>query len=123
MILDVGYQNVVPAERVVAIVNSESSPTKREIAAARAANLLTDVTQGRKTRSVIILDNHRLVLSTLRPQTLVPRLNAALDRYSARVMEYGTTLLSEEESEEALDLEKDTGATDDFSDDLDDILG
>ena len=72
--INIGYGNIVAVERIVAIVTAESAPIKRLITKAREESQLIDATQGRKTRGVIITDNHQVILSALQPDTMASRL-------------------------------------------------
>ena len=72
--VNIGYGNYVRPSRIVAILESGSLPMKRLRERSQAANLLLDATAGRKTRSMVILDSHHVVLSALAPQTLHDRL-------------------------------------------------
>jgi hypothetical protein len=75
-LLNVGFGNMVVAERVVAIVAPGSSPIKRLKDEAREAHRLVDATQGRRTRSVIILDSKHVVLSSIQAETVSQRFAA-----------------------------------------------
>ena len=77
--LNVGYGNVVVASRVVAIVSSQSAPMKRLRDWAESAGKLVDATQGRRTRSILILDTDHVVLSAVNPETLLVRLASGED--------------------------------------------
>lgn len=72
--INIGYGNIVAVNRIVAIVTADSAPIKRLIAEAREKSELIDATQGRKTRGVIITDNHQVILSALQPDTMASRL-------------------------------------------------
>ena len=72
-LLNIGYGNVVLADKVIAIVSSESAPIKRIIADAKKDEMLIDATYGRKTRSVIIADSGHVILSALQPETIAGR--------------------------------------------------
>lgn len=72
--LNLGFSNHVSKRRVVAIVSSESQPIKRMIAQARDEGRLIDVTYGRSTRSVVVLDSGHVVLSAVGHDTLAVRL-------------------------------------------------
>ena len=74
-LLNIGFGNVVSANRVVAIVSPESAPIKRIIQEARENNILIDATYGRKTRAVIIADSGHIILSAVQPETVAGRLN------------------------------------------------
>lgn len=73
-LLNVGFGNMVMASRVVAIITPGSAPTKRLKEEAKEARKLIDVTQGRKTRSIIITDSDHVVLSAVEATTVANRL-------------------------------------------------
>ena len=73
-LLNVGFDNAVAAQRIVAIVAAEPSPIKRLREAADRHQKLVDATNGRRTRTVIITDSDHVVLSSLQTETLVERL-------------------------------------------------
>lgn len=73
-LLNVGFGNMVMASRVVAIVTPGSAPTKRLKEEAKEARKLIDVTQGRKTRSIIVTDSDHIVLSAVEAGTVANRL-------------------------------------------------
>ena len=73
-LLNVGFDNAVSAERVVAVVSAEPSPIKRLREAANRHQKLIDATNGRRTRTVIITDSDHVVLSSLQPETVAQRL-------------------------------------------------
>ncbi|MBI5496780.1 MAG: DUF370 domain-containing protein [Deltaproteobacteria bacterium] len=72
-VLNVGFGNVVPKSRVVAIVSPASAPMKRLKEAARAAGKLVDATQGRRTRGIVVTDSDHVVLSAIQAETLAAR--------------------------------------------------
>ena len=73
-LLNVGFDNAVSAERVIAVVSAEPSPIKRLREAANRHQKLIDATNGRRTRTVIITDSDHVVLSSLQPETVAQRL-------------------------------------------------
>ena len=73
-LVNIGFGNIVSAERIVAIVSPESAPIKRMVQEARDRGVLIDATYGRRTRAVLIMDNDHLVLSALQPETVANRL-------------------------------------------------
>jgi regulator of extracellular matrix RemA (YlzA/DUF370 family) len=73
-LVNVGYGNVVVAERVVAVVGPSAAPVRRLRENAREANKLVDATEGRKTRSVIVLDSDHVLLSAVQAETIQRRL-------------------------------------------------
>ena len=77
-LLNVGFDNTVAAERIVAIVSADPSPIRRLREAANRHQKLVDATNGRRTRTVIITDSDHVVLSSLQPETLAERLTELL---------------------------------------------
>jgi regulator of extracellular matrix RemA (YlzA/DUF370 family) len=76
-LLNVGFDNAVAVERVIAVVSAEPSPIKRLREAAARHQKLIDATNGRRTRTVIITDSDHVVLSSLQPETVAQRLTDA----------------------------------------------
>lgn len=72
-LINIGFGNVVSANRVISIVAPESAPIKRIISVARDNNKLIDATYGRRTRAVIITDSDHVVLSAVQPETVGQR--------------------------------------------------
>ena len=72
-LLHVGFGNMVVAERVVALISPDSAPIRRLKDEAREAGLLVDVTLGRKTRSILIMDSRHVILSAIQPETITAR--------------------------------------------------
>lgn len=72
-IINIGFGNYVLASRVVGIVNPVSSPMRRLREEARNNGKLIDATQGRKTRSIIIMDSDHIILSAIQPETISQR--------------------------------------------------
>ena len=72
-LIHVGFGNMVVAERIVSIISPDSAPIKRLKDEAREAGLLVDVTQGRKTRSILIMDSRHVLLSAIQPETISAR--------------------------------------------------
>ena len=72
-LLNVGFGNLVNAERIVCIVSPESAPIKRILQQAKDNGKLIDVTQGRKTASVIFTDSEHVILSYLKADRLSQR--------------------------------------------------
>lgn len=78
-LINIGFGNIVSANRIVAIIGPESAPVKRIIQEAREERRLIDATYGRRTRAVIITDSGHVVLSAVQPETVAHRLNAKED--------------------------------------------
>jgi hypothetical protein len=74
--VNIGFGNVIPYGRIVALVSNDSAPIKRGISEARERGMLVDATHGRKTRAVIITDSGHTVLSAIHPETIANRINA-----------------------------------------------
>ena len=72
-LINIGFGNIVSANRVVSIVSPESAPIKRIISEARDRGQLVDATYGRRTRAVIIADSGHVVLSAIQPETVANR--------------------------------------------------
>ena len=75
-LINIGFGNIVSANRVVAIVGPDAAPVKRMIQDAREKGLLIDATCGRRTRAVLVIDSEHLVLSAVQPETIAHRLEA-----------------------------------------------
>ncbi len=73
-LVNIGFGNIVSANRVIAIVSPESAPIKRMIQESRDKGLLIDATYGRRTRAVIVADSEHIILSAMQPETVANRL-------------------------------------------------
>ena len=73
-LINIGFGNMVSANRLIAIVSPESAPIKRIIQDARDKGCLIDATYGRRTRAVLICDSDHVVLSAVQPETVANRL-------------------------------------------------
>ncbi|MBU0674341.1 MAG: DUF370 domain-containing protein [Proteobacteria bacterium] len=76
-LINIGFGNSVVAGRVIAVVNPKSSPMKKLKDEARDQKKLVDVTEGRRTRSIIVMDSGHVILSSVQPETLTQRFSAA----------------------------------------------
>ncbi len=74
-LVNIGFGNLVSANRMIAIVSPESAPIKRIIQDAKERGTLIDATHGRRTRAVIITDSDHIILSYLQSETVANRLN------------------------------------------------
>ena len=63
--INIGFGNIVSANRIIAVISPESAPVKRIISDARDKGLLIDATYGRKTRAVIVTDSSHVILSAI----------------------------------------------------------
>lgn len=73
--INIGYGNIISANRIISIIIPGAAPIKRMIQEARDNSLLIDATSGRKTRAVIIMDTGHIVLSAVQPDTIIGRAN------------------------------------------------
>jgi len=75
-LINIGFGNIVAANRIIAIVSPESAPIKRIIQESRDRGMLIDATYGRRTRAVIITDSDHVILSAVQPETVAHRLSS-----------------------------------------------
>ncbi len=73
-LINIGFGNMVSANRIIAIVSPESAPIKRIIQDVRDKGLLIDATYGRRTRAVVIMDSAHVILSAIQPETVAGRM-------------------------------------------------
>ena len=73
-LLNIGFGNMVAANRLLAIVSPDSAPIKRIIQDAKDSGRLIDATYGRRTRAVLMMDSDHVVLSAIQPETVAGRL-------------------------------------------------
>ena len=79
-LVNIGFDNAVAADRVVAVISAAPSPIRRLREAALRHRKLIDATNGRRTRTVIVTDSDHVVLSSLQPTTVLERIAAAAAR-------------------------------------------
>ncbi len=72
-LINIGFGNSVVAGRVIAVVQPKSSPMKKLKETAKNGQKLIDVTEGRRTRAIIITDSNHVILSSVQPETLMMR--------------------------------------------------
>ena len=75
-LINIGFGNIVAANRVIAIVAPDSAPVKRIVQEARERGTLIDATYGRRTRAVVITDSGHVLLSEVQPETVAHRFSA-----------------------------------------------
>ncbi|MFZ5797744.1 MAG: DUF370 domain-containing protein [Desulfobulbus sp.] len=73
-LVNIGFGNAVKVNRILAVVNPNSSPIRKLKDEARKEKKIIDVTEGRRTRAILILDTGHLVLSSVQPETIGQRL-------------------------------------------------
>lgn len=78
-LIHIGFGNIINAEKIIAIVSPDSAPIKRMVQGAKEAGTVIDATQGRKTKSVLVMENGSVVLSALMPETVAGRAQAEID--------------------------------------------
>jgi len=76
-LVNIGFGNLISAQRLVAIVSPDSAPIKRMVQESRERGTLIDATYGRKTAAVLLMDNDHLVLSALAPEKLAERMTGS----------------------------------------------
>ncbi len=81
-LVHIGFGNVLAINRVVAIVSPNSAPTKRLIQESKSAGRVIDMTSGRRTKAVLVMDTSNIVLAAIAPDTIARRVNS--ERLSAR---------------------------------------
>ena len=72
-LINIGFGNLVNADRLVAAVSPESAPIKRMVQDARDRGAVVDATYGRRTQAVLIMDSAHIVLSAFAPETILGR--------------------------------------------------
>ena len=86
-LVNIGYGTIIAVDRIIAVVAPESAPIKRIVQEAKELKNLIDATYGRRTRSVIIMDNSTVVLSAVQPETITNRVNMDIIKEKCRVNE------------------------------------
>ena len=74
-LINIGFGNIVSANRIITVVSPESAPIKRLIQEGRERGLLVDATYGRRTRAVIVTDSDHIIIRAVQPETIANRLN------------------------------------------------
>lgn len=74
-LINIGFGNIVSANRIISIVSPESAPIKRIVQDAKDKGMAVDATYGRRTRAVIIMDSGHVILSAVQPETVAGRLD------------------------------------------------
>ncbi|MBP1568929.1 MAG: DUF370 domain-containing protein [Oscillospiraceae bacterium] len=75
-LVNIGFGNLINANRVIAMVSPESAPIKRIITEAREKGTLIDASFGRKTKTVLVMDSGHVILSGIQPETVGARMSA-----------------------------------------------
>ena len=74
-LINIGFGNIVSANRIISIVSPESAPIKRIVQEAKDKGTAIDATYGRRTRAVLIMDSGHVILSAIQPETIASRLD------------------------------------------------
>ncbi len=74
-LINIGFGNIVSANRIIAIVSPDSAPIKRMVQEAKDSGQAVDATYGRRTRAVVIMDSGHIILSAVQPETVAGRLD------------------------------------------------
>lgn len=72
-LINIGFGNMVSAQRLLSVISPDSAPVKRLVQEARDRGMLIDASFGRKTKSVLIMDTDHVILSALEPKTVAGR--------------------------------------------------
>lgn len=72
-LINIGFGNIVSADRIIAIVSPESAPIKRIVQEAKDKGSAIDATCGRRTRAVLIMDSGNIILSAIQSETIAGR--------------------------------------------------
>lgn len=79
-LVNIGFGNVVSANKIVSIVSPEAAPIKRIIQESKDAKTAIDATCGRRTRAVLIMDSGHVILSAVQPETIAARLDKDISK-------------------------------------------
>ena len=79
-LVNIGFGNIISAERIVAIVSPESAPIKRMIQEAKDNKTAVDATCGRSTRAVLVMDSGHMILSAVQPETVGGRIDKTISQ-------------------------------------------
>ena len=86
-LVNIGFGNIVSAERIVAVVSPEAAPIKRMVQEAKDNKTAVDATCGRKTRAVIITDSGHVILSAVQPETVASRVDKDITNVSSQLQD------------------------------------
>ena len=78
-LINIGFGNIVSANRIISIVSPDSAPIKRLVQEAKDSKMAIDATYGRRTRAVIVMDSGHIILSAVQPETVAGRLDKEED--------------------------------------------
>jgi extracellular matrix regulatory protein A len=81
-LLNVGFGNTVMVEKIIAVINTGSSPARKLKEAAKMDGRLIDVTEGRRTRSILVMESNHIILSSVQSDTISQRMQALKPGYN-----------------------------------------
>lgn len=73
-LVNIGYNNMVSCEHIIAVIGSDTAPAKRLIGEAKESGRIIDATCGKKTQAVIVTDSDHVILSALTPESIAARI-------------------------------------------------
>jgi len=74
-LIHVGFGNVMAINRVIAVISPNSAPSKRMVQEAKGKGLIIDMTNGRRTKALLVLDSGHVALAAITPETIWSRAN------------------------------------------------
>lgn len=77
--INIGFNNMVAVERIVALIGTDSAPAKRLVQDAKDTGRVVDCTSGRRTRAIIITDSEHVILSSIQTETIAQRIAGSDD--------------------------------------------
>ncbi len=86
-LINIGFGNLVNAQRLVSIVSPDSAPIKRIVQEARERGTLIDASYGRKTRAVLLMDSDHIILSAIQPETIANRFENTAEDAADKMIE------------------------------------
>lgn len=72
-LINIGFGNLVAAERILTVIGPDSAPIKRMIQEAKDRSMLIDASYGRKTKAVLVMDTDHVILSAIAPESIAAR--------------------------------------------------
>ena len=76
-LVNIGYNNMVSCEHIIAVIGSDTAPAKRLIGEAKESGRIIDSTCGKKTQAVIVTDSDHIILSALTPESIAARIEGS----------------------------------------------
>lgn len=78
-LINIGFGNVINSDKIIAVVSPDAAPIKRLVQNAKEQGVVVDATQGRRTKAVIVTQEHMIVLSALQAETISKRFNTNIN--------------------------------------------